>query len=520
MNEAVHNFSRQQAQPLQAMRVLYLGPAADELCTLLVSQVGRIDITYHSDVQAALEEARRRVFGMVLVDQRDRSLATKLILPLIASLGYQVKLVVISPFSEVSQYLAIPGVARVLSAPLRQSQLFRVLGLERRAGRGGAQERRGDERQHAAGRQPLPTVSVGLMALVSGLYKRAAFALLFALFLAFTFYGVLIGYFLLSSSWGAPMTLTRGHELVNKAERDLTEMKVALNQTEQRLSEIALEKDTAQRGLEEAQEQVKTATGTIEREIKSRRSEVSLSRKAAKRLARVRADLARQLGRGGMGDDLKALYGKRLINRKAYSSSTLGLLEAEQRIASADNEIEVAGAKADELGASVALLISLRDALKNGGPVEGLTATAPDLLLLTKQAVEARAAQLVAEARIKTSETTLAQLEENRKVLAEQVAAVQLSAVGRAIYNRVDVVFVPYANDKRFLDGAKLYSCVFTIVWCTEAGSVGSPLPGEVTAVHPFFGKPIRGFFVEANNMKPDAATSEIIHGTRPPFFL
>lgn len=520
MNEVAHNFSGQQSQPLQAMRALYLGPAADELCTLLASQVGRIDIAYHSDVQAALEEARRSVFGMVLVDQRDRSLATKLILPLIASLGYQVKLVVISPFSEVSQYLAIPGVARVLSAPLRQSQLFRVLGLERRAGRGDVQERRGDERQHAAGRQPLPTVSVGLMSLVSGLYKRAAFALLFALFLAFTFYGVLIGYFLLSSSWGAPMTLTRGHELVNKAERDLTEMKVALNQTEQKFSEIALEKDTAQRDLGEAQEQVKTAIGTIEREIKLRRKQVSLSQNSAKRLARVRAGLAGQLGKGGMGDDLKALYGKRLINRKAYSSSTLGLLEAEQRLAATDTEIEAARAKAEDLGASVVLLVSLRDALKNGGQVEGLTATAPDLLLLTKQAVEARTAELVAQSRIRTSEITRAQLEENRKVLAEQIATVQVSAVGRAIYNRVDVVFVPYANDQRFLEGAKLYSCLFTIVWCTEAGSVGSPLPGEVTAVHPFFGKPIRGFFVEANNMNPDAATREIIHGTRAPLFL
>lgn len=520
MNEVVHNFPGQQARPLAASPVLYLGPAADELCTLLAPQMGRIDIAYHSDVQAALEEARRRVFGMVLVDQRDRSLATKLILPLIASLGYRVKLVVISPFSEVSQYLAIPGVARVLSAPLRQSQLFRVLGLERRTAPAGGQDGRGDESEHAAGRQRLPTVSVGLMSLVSGLYKRAAFALLFALFLAFTFYGVLIGYFLLSSSWGAPMTLTRGHELVNKAERDLTEMKVALNQTEQRLSEVALEKDTSQRDLAEAQEQVKTAIGTIEREIRTRRAQASLSQRSAKRLAKARAGLAGQLGRGGMGDDLKALYGKRLINRKAYSSSTLGLIEAEQRLASTDNDIEAARAKADELGASVGLLVSLRDALRNGGAVEGLTATAPDLLLLTKQAVEARTAELLAEARIRMSETTRAQLERNRKVLAEQIATVQLSAVGRAIYNRVDVIFVPYANDKRFLEGARLYSCLFTIIWCTEAGSAGPPLPGEITAVHPFFAKPIRGFFVEASNMNPDAATGEIIHGTRPPFFL
>ncbi len=485
---------------------------------LLAPHVGRVDITYHGNVQSALEEARAKVFDMVLVDQRDRSLATKLILPLITSLGYPVKLVIISPFSEVSHYLAIPGVARVLSVPLREGQLLRVLGLERRAARG----RSGETKSQSPEQKPSTAkqTSSGFMSLVSGLYKRAAFALLLALFVAFTFYGVLIGYFLVSTSWGAPMTLTRGHELVSKAEHDITEMKVTLNQTEQRLSETALEKDTSGRDLEEARAQVKTAIGTVEREIKLRQKQVTLLQKTGKRLTKVRNDLAKQLQKGGMGDDLKALYGKRLINMKTYNSSALGLLEASQRLASVETEIEETRAKSEDLDASVALLKSLLGALKNGGPVEGLTATAPDLLLLTKQAVEARTAELVAQSRISTAETTREQLERSLKVLTEQIDMIEVSAAGRAIDARVDVVFVPYTNDARFLQGAKLYSCFFTVIWCSEAGTVGQALPGEFTTVHPFFGKPIRGFFVEASNMNPYAATREIIHGTRAPFFL
>jgi hypothetical protein len=509
-----------QAAPQSGVRVLYLGPAADELCTILAPQIGRVDIAYHSDVQPALEEARARVFDMVLVDQRDRSLATKLIMPLVAGLGYPVKLVVISPFSEISHYLAVPGVARVLAAPLREGQLLRVLGLERRVKRGRSET--GTAAPASAGTRKAAVLwaSDGFMALVSTLYKRAAFALLFALFLAFTFYGVLIGYFLMSSSWGAPMTLTRGHELVNKAERELTEMKVALNQTEQRLTGVALEKDTALRDLEEARGQVKTAIGTVEREIKLRRKQVVLLQKSAKRLAKVRADLAKQLGKGGIGDQSKTLYGKRLITKKTYTSNELGLLEAQQRLAAVDNDMEESRAKAEDLSASVTLLTSLRDALRNEGPVAGLTASAPDLLMLTKQAVEARTAQFVAKSRIATADTTREQLERNRKVLAEQIASVALSAAGRAIHTRVDVVFVPYANDQQFREDASLYSCLLTIFWCSKAGVVGHPLPGEFSTVHPFFGKPIRGFFVEASNMNPDAATREIIHGTRAPFFF
>lgn len=519
MTEVQQVLSAPQGLPRPAMRVLYLGPAADELCQMLAPQIGRVDIVYHNDVQAALHEARARIFDAVLVDQRDRSLATKLILPLVAGLGYPVKLVVISPFSEISHYLAVPGVARVLAAPLREGQLLRVLGLERRA------RNRADSTSGAA---PAETgavaaglaVSNGFMSLVSGLYKRAAFVLLFALFLAFTFYGVLISYFLVSSSWGAPMTLTQGHELVNKAERDLTEMRVALNQTEQRLSEVALDKETALRDLEEARGQVKTAIGTVEGEIALRQKQVSLYKASAKRLAKVRAKLAKQLGKGGIGDQSKALYGKRLITRKAYSSNVLGVLEAEQRLASADSELEETRARQDELDASIALLRTLRKALESDGAVVGLTASAPDLLLLTKQAVEARTAELVARSRIETSETTRGQLERTRKVLAEQIASVAHSAAGRAASARIDVVFVPYSNAARFAEGATLYTCRLTIFWCSAAGTAGPVLPGEISAVHPFFGKPIRGFFVEASNLRADAASREIIHGTRAPFFL
>jgi hypothetical protein len=221
-----------------------------------------------------------------------------------------------------------------------------------------------------------------------------------------------------------------------------------------------------------------------------------------------------------MGDDLKALYHKRLISTRAYNSGALGLLEASQRLASVETEIEETRAKSEDIDASVTLLKSLLGALKNGGPVEGLTATAPDLLLLTKQAVEARTAELVAQSRISTTETTRGQLERNRKVLTEQIAAVEISAAGRAIHARVDVVFVPYTNEARFLEDAKLYSCLFTIFWCSEAGRTGQVLPGEISSVHPFFGKPIRGFFVEASNINPDAAAREIIHGTHAPFFF
>jgi hypothetical protein len=90
----------------------------------------------------------------------------------------------------------------------------------------------------------------------------------------------------------------------------------------------------------------------------------------------------------------------------------------------------------------------------------------------------------------------------------------------RALYKRIDVVFVPYGNEGRFQQGQSVYSCAFTILWCSKAGVVGQSLPGEISSVHPFFGKPIRGSFVELKLSSPDAAMREIIHGTRKPLFF
>lgn len=92
--------------------------------------------------------------------------------------------------------------------------------------------------------------------------------------------------------------------------------------------------------------------------------------------------------------------------------------------------------------------------------------------------------------------------------------------MGRAIQGRIDVIFVPYGNERSFTPGTPLYTCAMTVLFCHRAGSVGQALPGESTAVHPFFGKPLRGFFVEAKLDDPAAASEEIIHAGRAPFFF
>lgn len=522
------------AQTAPSCKALYIGPAADELCGLLAPHIGRVDIHYETQIQDALTAARRQRFDVALIDQRDSRLATQLILPLLSAIGYPLKLVVISSLSEVSHYLAIPGVARVLAAPVREGQLLRVLGVERRnrtlelPAADVKPALSADMLKAAAAAVAATPVQKGPvqrmwdwgMRLVSNLYKRAAFVLLFTLFVAFAFYGVLIGFFLLSSGWAAPLTLSRGHEMVTKAARELTEVQVALNQTEQRLQEAALAKVVAQRELEDAQGLVKYALGTVKREIIARNRQGKVLGQSVKRLKKVKAALEAQLGTHGAREDLAKLYKKRLIDKSMFNSGALGLLEASQRLAGLEDDIDAAQAKVDEFEGSLQMLASLQEALENGTSVSAVLASASDLLLLTKQASDALSARALATQKLDSLAQNEMMLNESRKVLSIQMATLKASPLVRAMDKRIDVLFVPYGNEHSFQPGSKLYACSFTVFWCHAAGTVGQPLPGEVSSVHPFFGKPIRGFFVEAEMTDPDAATVDVIHGYRKPFFL
>jgi hypothetical protein len=506
-----------------AQRVLYIGPSSDEICNLLEKHVGRVDIAYETQVQAAFAHLRSRQFDVVIIDQRDENLATRLILPVLQSLGYPVKPVVISPLTDIGHYLSVPGVARVLAAPVKETQLLRILGLERR--HRAADDAPPAAASEAAKRETAKSSFITLivnrcMSTISMLYKRAAFVMLFALFVAFAFYGLLIGFFLLSSGWGAPMTLTRGHEMVNRVEREITEAKVALNQTEQRLVDELLAKSSAEQELRDAEALMKYAAGTVKKEMQSRNRESKLLAQSIKRLRKVHSQLSKQVNGSGPTADLERLYQKRLIDRTSYSASAIGLVEAGQRLAAIETDIDRADGRLDDLAMSQDMLSSLNAALKEGRGLGGVTATASDLLLLTKQASDAIAAKESALSKIQSMEASRATLVKSQKVLSDQIATLENSALARALHKRIDVVFVPYGNDNKFLTGSPLFSCMFTVIVCSKVGVVGLPLPGEINSVHPFFGKPIRGRFVEVKLTAPDAAMREIIHGARKPLLF
>ena len=491
-------------------------------------------MSFHAEtgVSPALMAAARHKADVVIVDLSTPDDARTMLIAALAAASHPPAVIVLARAEAVSQYLRYPMVKSVITVPLRPRQLRAAVTANREKppeaeapppAETPATELKSPEtaaKQAASPGWRQHFLSPGrFMTLVSNLYKHAAFVLLATLFAAFSFYAFLIGFFLLSSGWGAPVTLSKGHELVARAERDIGELKVNLNLANQRLSEAQLEAGRARRDHDDAALMVEYVKGTVDEEINSRLERLGTTGNAIRRVKKVMAAFDKQLKSGGMERALADLYNKRLISKKTYESGTVGLLEAAQRRAGLDTELEAAQNEKKALASTIGMLESLRVQLDQGH-MTGVTATTADLILLAKQAVDARAGFDQAETQLQSAEHRQRLLADSTSLMAQRIAELESGPLGRAIASRIDVIFVPYGNERSFHAGAPLYTCALTVLWCHRAGTVGAAVPGESNAVHPFFGKPIRGFFVEARLDDPAAASQEIIHAGWPPLFF
>jgi hypothetical protein len=501
-------------------KVLYVGMVQDDIVDVFRDESNEFEIAQSHGTSDTIALANRCDFEYVVVDQSNEKNTLALLITLLAGTGHSFKLIVICQPEYVGKYLRVRGVDRVLACPVPHEQLRSALGFKTKTP---------DTQRLLPEPESIPAALVPLyflqlirnhgVATISTFYKNAAFVLLAVLFSAFCFYGILIGYFLVSTAWGAPVSLSSGHELVVKVEQQINDMRVNANLTSQRVSEAELEAAQATRAHEDAKLLVGYVLGTVEGEIEARTARQNTLGKSVKRISGLKHTFEKQLKSNGMSAELADLFEKHLIDRNTYDSGTLGLLEAGQRLSGLEGDLEVARDNVVSADADIKMLKSLQKQLK-GGPMMTIAAASADLILLTKQAVDARSVFDQSKVQLASAQRRLSLLGDSKEILDKRISELLQSPLGRAIKSKVYVIFVPYGNEKSFQVGTPLYSCALTVVICHRAGKVGAAVPGESNAVHPFFGKPIRGFFVEAILDDTGAASQEIIHAGRPPFFF
>ncbi|MFD0916242.1 hypothetical protein ACFQ14_07480 [Pseudahrensia aquimaris] len=350
-------------------------------------------------------------------------------------------------------------------------------------------------------------------------YKKLAVVILTALFLTFLTYGAMIVFFMGSSSWSLPFELSRGHALVDKTERDLSSMRLRANQVRQDLKSASVELSAAQRDKRDGQLQLDLMRRTIDEEILLQNYQQLEITKNIARLKRVIADFNKLNGQGTFAKNLEGAYAKRLITRKALNSSTLAVLETLHRIATVENEIAQRQLELNKVNRRLEFLLSLRQEIDKP-EITVITSAGSDMAHLARDVILAKTQIFNAGKQEGSAKLRVAQLENSLGVITANLTSLEKTPAARALDAPVMVLFVPYTNTDQVLEGEKLVGCRFTLIVCSAVGTIGGPISGETTAVHPLFGKPLRGKFMEANFYDPRSVTQEIVHAKRAPMFF
>jgi hypothetical protein len=501
-------------------KILYIGQSAGQIERMLQPEKAGFRIEIAEGTTEAFRIMRVMRCDTVIADQRNFRPEIDLLIVRVAGFKNAPRIIVLTGSSTPSDYGKIHGITAVLAGDVKTETLQAAAGSEPQKKTTSPVLDRLAKAKSAIGTLRERLISGRrLMATVSNLYKYSAFILLAALFVAFMFYGVMIGFFLISSGWAAPQTLSKGHELVTKLEQQISDMRVNLNLIGQRHAEAELEANQAARTHQDAKVLMGFVSKTIEKEIVGRKARWQALAEQVKRLDKLRGTFNRVIRDSGLEKDLADVFEKRLVTRKAFNSNVLGLLESGQRMASMDAEQVTANLDVAAIEQTIDMLASLKEQVDTGKTAKIAGASA-DLILLAKQAIDARSAYEQARTQLDSARTRQALLANSKGILEERVGDLLKTPLGRAIGSRVDVLFIPYGNEDQFKTGAPLYVCALTIVLCHRVGKVGAMIPGESNTVHPFFGKPLRGFFAEALLDDPTAASAEVIHAGRPPFFF
>jgi hypothetical protein len=358
-----------------------------------------------------------------------------------------------------------------------------------------------------------------LTPLYSLVYKNLALVILGALFTAFVAFGVMIVFFLTSNKWSAPITLSRGHELVVKVERELSDLNVRKNQISEQIDDAKKNLQSSQDDLGRVRQLAGMIEGTISAEIKNRSEMQAEIEKHTEALRSVAAQYGNDALNPQFKGNLEREFNRRLINRNIFEAGKLAQLEAAHRTALIRNEIAANQVEISRLNSTLAALGAL------SGQVEGTSAPlagvgGADLVPLLNQVIEVRKGASEAASGLKAAESRSALLLDSLETIEASVAQIESTPLARAINENITVLFVPYENAGQYEKGNSLYSCAIGIFICSEAGKVGRTIEGETIATHPFFNKPVRGSFVEAQLTDQDAARKEILHVKRRPLFF
>jgi len=550
------------AQENLRSRIMVMGPAAHGIAAALVRMQSNSEIHSASTAAEAIDILKSGRFDHLLIDNRADG-AMSLTIPALSRLDSIGNITVLAGPHSSSSISALPGVNSVIEAPYNPLEIAYSLGIEVRDSRAQEAPGRNHGRRSSDVSEPNPENSVsvdsistdhetlnevgrtgaddheederplvlrmvsalvhfvpGLTPLLSLVYKNLALTVLSALFVAFVSYGIMIAYFLTSGDWSSPLQLQRGHELVIKAERDRGELQVKRNLVTQQLADAENKANRGRSALERAATLAQLTEVTINQEIENHRDRQEIVRDEIAAFLSVLNSYGSARSRRAERARLRSDFDRRVITRGVFENAMLNFSEIEENVANLNEKISNKNTELKLGEQSITYLGQLKEQLVSENSKINLYGGKAEFVPIANQVIEVQQIRTAGKADVAEFEITEKTLNNSLAVLSNSIIELEKTPMIRALNQPVNVLFVPYDNIDAYEPGRQLYTCAIAIFWCTEVGTVGTAISGEIVTTHPFFGKPIRGQFVEANLTEKSAAQKEIIHVGRPPLFF
>ncbi|MES4787773.1 MAG: hypothetical protein C4294_20400 [Nitrospiraceae bacterium] len=338
-------------------------------------------------------------------------------------------------------------------------------------------------------------------------YRWLAVALLGAVLLSAGSYFGMVMVYAFSSSWGAPLILSKTSPLVAQLTSQVLQARA-----QQDTLKVVLD---GQKQARDTLTKQKTALeGLIARYEDSLQVEKRSDGQLAAQLGRMAQDKT-----GADGQMAEAMKANRLLGKSIDKELEAGLI-TETMAATARTQIAVSNTTFHAERVSTASLKGQVSALARGvNTIDGAATSQKALEGLVRLAemknslgdVELKLAQLEAEGAGKTRE-----YRDLNNFLQKLMASPYFVATNsEQDFHRY--AFVPYENESSAKVGAPVFACYLEVVLCSKVGSIKAVTGTEERGRHPVFERDIRGFLVELDMTDMSAAKKHsLFFGSRP----
>jgi hypothetical protein len=332
------------------------------------------------------------------------------------------------------------------------------------------------------------------------LYRISAVFVLYGMLVGIAAYGLLMGFYAMSSSWIAPM-------IVSPSDKESLDLASRLVVSESTVEDLKLDLKRLKDSLEEME-----------------RHKAALARlKPA-----LNAAIAREREHDANASVELAWLGKQKQQDNQKTEAMLDqIAEVERQI---DNDLAAGLITKGDAAMAKTQLNQQRNALTDGrisevalrdSVLQKGTVNTQRLEVLDKRAeLESQIAQLdiqtaISQKQIKTETEQVARLE-SAICAAKETPYYLSTSSGKTVH----FAFVPYENKASAVPDAPVYDCYLSFVACRYVGAVKQVFQNEEGAINPIFRTQMRGFFVQLELEDPEAATSKTLMVGHKPFLI